>query len=292
MMPNEPPPDVPAVVTSGDERLRSPGREWRAGSAPRDARPIGSETSMKRDRSMLWIVVGMIAASAILYGIEFAAYHEPQAMLARLLAELAFLPIHALVVVLVFEGLLARRDKAAMMHKLYMVIGAFFSEAGTDLLERLTRFDEDLADLAPSLVFTSHWKPADFNAARKAVEAKEHPLSFDTAGLVEIREFLTAKRPLLLGLLENANLLEYEGFTEMLWALTHLSEELAARHSLDDMPTTDAIHIQGDIARVYGGLLVEWLRYVEHLKTDYPYLYSFAARTNPFDPKATVVVSS
>jgi hypothetical protein len=30
---------------------------------------------------------------------------------------------------------------------------------------------------------------------------------------------------------------------------------------------------------------------MQHLKTDYPYLFSLAVRTNPFDPDAKVEVS-
>ena len=44
------------------------------------------------------------------------------------------------------------------------------------------------------------------------------------------------------------------------------------------------------MGRAYGRLLGEYLLYVRHLKADYPYLYSFAARTNPFDPDAVVEV--
>ena len=106
----------------------------------------------------------------------------------------------------------------------------------------------------------------------------------------ELREFLTAQRGFLLELLENPNLLEHEGFSDMLWAVTHLSEELCARPSLTDLPATDLAHLETDMARAYGRLLAEWLRYTEHLKHDYPYLYSFAVRTNPFDPEARIEV--
>jgi len=34
-----------------------------------------------------------------------------------------------------------------------------------------------------------------------------------------------------------------------------------------------------------------WLIYVEHLKRNYPYLFSLAVRTNPFDSEASPVVS-
>ena len=45
------------------------------------------------------------------------------------------------------------------------------------------------------------------------------------------------------------------------------------------------------MARAYGRLLGEWLSYIRHLKADYPYLFSFAVRMNPFDPEAQIEVS-
>ena len=39
--------------------------------------------------------------------------------------------------------------------------------------------------------------------------------------------------------------------------------------------------------RGYVLLIKEWLAYMAHLKTSYPYLFSLALRTNPFDPFAT-----
>ena len=34
-------------------------------------------------------------------------------------------------------------------------------------------------------------------------------------------------------------------------------------------------------------LIIEWLAYMKHLKESYPYLFSLAVRTNPFDPAAS-----
>jgi hypothetical protein len=36
--------------------------------------------------------------------------------------------------------------------------------------------------------------------------------------------------------------------------------------------------------------MFEWVEYMKHLKNEYPYLFSFAMRTNPFDDKATIEV--
>ena len=44
--------------------------------------------------------------------------------------------------------------------------------------------------------------------------------------LVNLHNFLAKKREILLHLLENPNLLEHESFTDLLWAVFHLSDEL------------------------------------------------------------------
>ena len=46
------------------------------------------------------------------------------------------------------------------------------------------------------------------------------------------------------------------------------------------------------IAAVLPGLaaLREWFDYMMHLNTRYPFLYSFASRTNPLRPDADVTV--
>jgi hypothetical protein len=50
----------------------------------------------------------------------------------------------------------------------------------------------------------------------------------------------------------------------------------------------DGEHIAGDIRRMYLILILEWLAYLRHLRTDDPYLFSPAVRTNPFDPKTSI----
>jgi hypothetical protein len=68
----------------------------------------------------------------------------------------------------------------------------------------------------------------------------------------------------------------------LLWAIFHLDEELEARESLADLTLVDRLHLEGDTGRVYGLLTAQWLLYTEHLKGNYPYLFSLAVRMNPF----------
>jgi hypothetical protein len=92
-----------------------------------------------------------------------------------------------------------------------------------------------------------------------------------------------------MSLLENQNLLEHDNFTDLMWALFHLTEELVVRKDVTMLSENDTLHIEIDFKRVYSLLISEWLDYMKHLKKEYPFLFSFAMRTNPFDVNATPV---
>ena len=90
---------------------------------------------------------------------------------------------------------------------------------------------------------------------------------------------------------QNPNLLEHESFTEALRAVFHLTEELESRRELTGLPEADRRHLAGDATRANARLVDEWLDYMKHLKDRYPYLFSLAIRTNPFDETASQVVT-
>jgi len=72
----------------------------------------------------------------------------------------------------------------------------------------------------------------------------------------------------------------------LLWAVFHLMEELFYRKDVLRLSDRDYDHISGDMKRAYILLIYEWLSYMKHLKDNYPYLFSLAMRTNPFDLNA------
>ena len=86
-------------------------------------------------------------------------------------------------------------------------------------------------------------------------------------------------------------MLEHELFSDLLWAVFHLDEELEARASLVNIPQSDLAHIAVDIQRVCGYLAAEWIAHVEHLKLQYPFLFSLVVRTNPFQEHPSPVVT-
>jgi hypothetical protein len=77
----------------------------------------------------------------------------------------------------------------------------------------------------------------------------------------------------------------------MLWAVSHLAEELDARPELGNLPKSDEAHIGQDIGRAFTALAAEWLDYLQYLKSHYPYLFSLVLRTHPLQDHPSAVVT-
>jgi len=223
-----------------------------------------------------------LAASALFYYVHYLIFGDPHHIFIYLLGDFAFLPLEVFLVVIVIERILTRREKQAIMYKLNMVIGAFFSEVGNRLLADLIGHFDNREEIARHLNVSEGWTPKDFKAAAAFAYHLEIDLDVRRIDLEGLKAFLARKRLYLLTLLENPNLLEHDRFTDLLWATTHLDEELEARPSLKDLPQKDLEHLAVDIQRMYDHLASEWLDYVEYLKSSYPFLYSLILRTHPF----------
>ena len=246
---------------------------------------------MRRYLNFIILACGFIALSALIYFIHYAIFHDVHHIFIYMVGDLAFLPLEVFLVVIIIERVLARREKQAIMQKLNMVVGAFFSEVGNELLRKLLICFDKGKNVSQHLAVKPDWTHADFKKAMAFAQSIDGEADCSGIDLKELKKLLVQKRQFLLALLENPNLLEHELFTDVLWATFHLTEELEARKSLTNMPQADIKHIAGDIQRVYDQLIVEWLSYVEHLKLKYPYLFSLVARTHPFQEHPSPVVT-
>lgn len=228
----------------------------------------------------------LLIFSLILYGVDYLVFGGGEGIVAGLLGNLAFLPIYVLFVTLMIERVIRERERIAIRQKLNMVIGVFFSEVGTAMIRDCTGFVREPGEIAGLLRVDPHWTPADFRRATDWLQ--QHTIEVDSrqGDLDALKRFLMAKRGFMLTLLENPNLLEHDEFTDLLWAVFHLIEELEARRSLAGLPAADMEHLSTDIKRAYCYLLREWVAYIQHLKQDYPYLFSLAVRMNPLNPEA------
>jgi hypothetical protein len=175
------------------------------------------------------------------------------------------------------------------MRKLNMVIGVFFSEVGTRLIRDFSAADPNFEEIRRGMIVSDKWTRQDFMLVNRHLRAFNFGIEISYINLASLKEFLLTKRDFLVRLLENPILLDHESFTDLLRAVFHLAEELAYREKLTELPSTDRAHIAGDTVRAYNLLVHQWLDYMEYLKTNYPYLFSLAMRTNPFDRQASPI---
>jgi len=246
---------------------------------------------MKRFGWQVSFALSLVVLAVLLYVIHYAIFEDPHHIYIYMVGDLAFLPIEVLLVILVIHRLLSDREKRARLEKLNMVIGAFFSEVGTSLLTYFSDFDPKLDEVRKDLIVTDDWSDQEFSSAGTRLKKRDYSVGIEKVDLQDLRSFLTEKRDFLLRLLENPSLLEHESFTELLQAVFHLTEELEKREQLKDLPHSDYEHLSGDIKRAYALLVHEWLEYMKHMKNNYPYLFSLAMRTNPFDQDASPLVA-
>ncbi|MDD2732826.1 MAG: hypothetical protein PHF56_02705 [Desulfuromonadaceae bacterium] len=227
------------------------------------------------------MVCALFVISFFFYGLDYILLGSAKELTIWFLGNLAFLPIYVIIVTLMIERVLKERERQAVMRKLNMVIGVFFSEVGSRLLKELFTYVVSSGEVKQHLLINGTWKDKDFSDAVEYLQKSNININSNCCNMLTLKRYLAEKRGFLVSLLENQNLLEHEEFTDLLWAVFHLVEELEARKTFESMPQSDIDHINGDIKRAFGHLSREWVLYMKHLKHDYPYLFSLAVRLNP-----------
>ncbi len=245
---------------------------------------------MKRFGWQFFLAAALLVLSVLLYLAQIELFHKVEDTLFYFFQDLAFVPIQVLLVTLIINQLLKVREKKALVKKLNMVIGVFYSEVGSQLLRFFYRLEPRASEIRKELWVKENWSKGQFTKAGRLFKKYHYQVVIQLNVLEELRSFLMEKRNLMLRLLENPNLQEHDTFTDLMLAVFHLHDELANREGLAKLPEKDLAHLAVDLKRAMGLAVSEWLLYLRHLKENYPYLYSLEVRKNPFDPQASPVV--
>lgn len=243
---------------------------------------------MSRKKTVNWILIAvLVVLSVAFYFINYLLFHNLRDTVYYTIQDIAFLPLQVLLVSLILERLLSLREREEMLKKLNMVIGVFFGEVGTGLIQHLAHFDSNFETVRKSLIMDQAWD--DRKYARLKKELADFPFRPDSrsGNLNHLKDYLLENRDFLLQLMENPNLIENETFSQLLLAVFHVTDELSYRNEMGKLPLADYEHLSNDIRRAYTLLISEWLSYMNHLRKTFPYLYSLAVRMNPFNPEAS-----
>jgi len=248
---------------------------------------------MKERDELRWylaLALLLLLLSGVLYLFHFLVFRDVRHIFIYMVGDLAFLPIEVLLVAVIVHRVLEMGEKRRRVEKLNTIIGVFFGRMGNELLALLARCDAERKRLEEKICLGEDWDEDDFLEAFRTVAQVGGTLFCTDETARQLRDFFVPWEDFLVTLLENPSLMEHEEFTDLLWAVFHLAEELRYRDMADRLPPSDLEHLAGDMNRVYRLLAREWLRYARHLKKNYPYLYSLLVRTNPFNPSSCAVV--
>ena len=232
----------------------------------------------------------LILVFFILNLIHYLFYRDANHIFLWTMTSLAFLPISVLFVTIIFQEILNQREKQAIVEKLNIVIGTYFSNMGTNILKELIKCDVNKNNLSAKLQIKQEWTATEYTQAKKDILNYKSKIVLNADNLEKLYKIIAEKKGFLLHMLENPYMVEHESFTDLLMAVFHLLEEFANRDDFKNLPHSDIAHLEKDCERVYNMMLVEWLNYLVSLKKFYPYLYSLAVRRNPFKENATVIV--
>ncbi len=227
------------------------------------------------------IALLLILASAIGYAVHYAIFRDAHGIGFYLLLDLALMPLEVLLVTIIISQMLSAREMGERRRKLNMVIGAFYSEVGQGLLKLMAEMAADQDEIAQNAAVAPDWTEQHIRDAITWSNDRTFAVTPDQAHLRGLQAYMTEKREFMLRLLENPMLLEHEAFTDLLWAVFHLGDELRLREEIGVPSEGDLMHLMVDAERAYTALLTQWLEYMIHLRKDYPFLFSLAARTNP-----------
>lgn len=228
-----------------------------------------------------WGIV-LILFSFMMYFIQAIIFNDTKLLLQELLAQLAYLPLYVFLNTIVIEQLLKRKEKADMVRKINTVIGVFFSEIGKELIGEFIKFDLNFNNIKVKFTNDLEWTDQRIIQLRENLKKYKSKIDSRNGDLQKIKVVIDSKRQLLISFLNNPNLLEHQVFTELLFAIFHLGEEITQRREFKDLSEEDYNHLSTDIKRIYILIIFQWISYMEHLSKEYPYLYSLALKTNPF----------
>ncbi|OHD68650.1 MAG: hypothetical protein A2W19_12575 [Spirochaetes bacterium RBG_16_49_21] len=245
---------------------------------------------MSRFRWYFILALALVIASLAVYVVQIIVFHKTEDTLFYLLQDLAFVPVQVLLVMLIIDRLLQKKEKEALLNKLNMIIGVFFNEVGTGLISLFIETEKNLPVLRSEMMIDKEWDTKKFTVCGRFLAGFNPEVALTREVLTKMKTFLLEHRDAMLRMLENPNLLEHDKFTDLLWAVFHLADELHHRVSFEKLPPNDLSHLAGDVNRAYKLIMFEWLEYMKHLKMIYPYLFSIAVRKNPFNPDAKIEV--
>lgn len=237
---------------------------------------------MKKDRTTLKLTVFLLSTSFLLYLINFIIFKDIHHIIEFIAQYVAFIPIEAIVTVVIIGRILENRDKKKRKQKINILIQVFFEEVGNELLCRLTSKDKKCCEIGCLRSEFDELFASDLKKAKKIVDNYKGDLDLKAENINSLYELLHKNKETFIKFLENPYLTEHDTFTDLMQSISHLYYEIRFRLNGKSLNEVDIIHLNEDAQRVYKHLLEKWLVYMDYIQKEYPFLLNLAVESAPF----------
>ncbi len=218
----------------------------------------------------------MLIVSAVIYGIQLAAFHDPSTTAFYILQDIAFLPISIAVATLVVGEFLSNKERKERKSKTQMLTSNFFTEMGAELMLTLIRTSDRNEGVRRLLGSTEITDQKTVETLQQQLRETPCQVQLDENVYNQVRSMIVDGKEKLLIISSNSSLLEQENFTELLWGIFHMIDEFRLRGEYGEQSPEVRAHMEEDLSRVLQLLLINWAANILYTKTFYPNYYGAA----------------
>lgn len=115
----------------------------------------------------------LLIISFLVYEFAYLSF-DPEKVLFYIIIDLAFIPIDILIITLVIESIISNKEKEAFLEKLDMILGVFFSEIGTEFLDKFSHLNRNGAQIQEALSNIGCWNDNDYKDFLKNLKEKPY----------------------------------------------------------------------------------------------------------------------
>lgn len=223
------------------------------------------------------IAIGLVSLSALLYFIHYFAFdghHDAGYYGDKIFSHIAFLPIHALVLGIIIEGMISFKENISRRKRLNMFLGIFFRQLGAEFLALASDMCKNRDALDGVTLIHEQWKSRDFRKARANLREFKVEMEPDEAKLLAVLDMLKQRENDILTMTRNPLVLDFEYLHDGLVSLLHLIEEIHYRDSTAKFAKGEIKHLAKDVGKALVRMTNLWLTYMEYLKAEHPVLFT------------------
>jgi hypothetical protein len=137
-------------------------------------------------RWYLTLAIILIVLSALTYTLHYLLFEDLHHILIFAVGDLAFVFIEVLLVTLIIHEVLERRERAVRLSKLNMVIGAFFSEVGLGLIQKINKMQCEPEVACRDVKVRKDWTHKDFADTMERLKSRKGIVKVEPDGLREM----------------------------------------------------------------------------------------------------------